>query len=99
MAVVVISLQVFSDVRKCRKVFRVLCSAGNVTDFMFSNNILFKKKFSINLGIKRAIKGVVLDLHVAVLKYFRSFLVRQESTHPTCEITEVIGILTLSNDA
>lgn len=43
-AVVVISLQVFSDVRKCRKVFRVLCSTGNVTDFMFSNNILFEKK-------------------------------------------------------
>lgn len=45
MAVVVISLQVFSDVRKCRKVFRVLCSTGNVTDFMLSNNILFKKKY------------------------------------------------------
>lgn len=44
MAVVVISLQVFSDVRKRRKVFRVLCSTGNVTDFMFSNNVLFKKK-------------------------------------------------------
>lgn len=42
-AVVVISLQVFSDVRKRRKVFGVLCSTGNVTDFMFGNNILFKK--------------------------------------------------------
>lgn len=42
-AVVVIGLQVFSDVRKRRKVFGVLCSTGNVTDFMFSNNILFKK--------------------------------------------------------
>lgn len=40
MAVVVAGLQVLGDIGKCTEIFWVLGSAGNVPDFMLSNNIL-----------------------------------------------------------
>lgn len=39
-AVVVAGLQVFSDVRKCAQVLWVLGRTGDITDFMFGDDVL-----------------------------------------------------------